>query len=92
MVTVVLDPKLGRTKEKIVVALREQDIDCRPFFHPLSMLPAYHAMPTAAAARRRNTASYAVSPFGVNLPSALSLTEVEVSFVASRLKALLKGG
>jgi perosamine synthetase len=32
MVTVVLDPKLGRTKEKIVPALRALDIDCRPFF------------------------------------------------------------
>jgi perosamine synthetase len=92
MVTAVLDPKLGWPKDKIVTALREHDIDCRPFFHPLSMLPAYQATPAAAAARRRNTASYAVSPYGVNLPSALSLTENDVSFVASKLRALLRGG
>jgi perosamine synthetase len=55
------------------------------------MLPAYHSSPAAAAARGRNSASYAVSPYGVNLPSALSLTEDDVAFVASRLKILLRG-
>jgi perosamine synthetase len=91
MVTVVLDPKLGLTKEKVILALREHDIDCWPFFHPLSMLPPYHSSPTAAAARKRNSASYALSPYGVNLPSALSLTEDDVAFVVSRLKILLRG-
>ena len=89
MVTVVLDPELGWTKEKLVPALREHNIDCRPFFYPLSMLPAYQSFPTAAAARARNSASYAVSPYGVNLPSALSLTEEQVEFVAGTLKSLL---
>jgi perosamine synthetase len=89
MVTAVLDPALGWTKEKIVPAMREFNIDCRPFFYPLSMLPAYHAMPAAAQARRRNSVAYAMSPYGVNLPSALSLTEEDVSFVVSKLRTLL---
>jgi perosamine synthetase len=92
MVTAVLDPKLGWTKEKVVPALRAFGIDSRPFFYPLSMLPAYQSTPVAATARRRNAASYAVSPCGINLPSALSLTEDDVAFVASRLTALLRGG
>ena len=91
MVTVVLDPKLGWTKEEIIAALREHNIDCRPFFYPLSMLPAYDSFPAAAAARERNSASYAVSPYGINLPSALSLTEDQVVFVASKLGMLLGG-
>jgi perosamine synthetase len=89
MVTVVLDSKLGWTKEKLVPALRESNIDCRPFFYPLSMLPAYESFPTAAEARARNSASYAVSPYGINLPSALSLTEEQVAFVAAKLKNLI---
>jgi perosamine synthetase len=89
MVTVVLDPKLGIPKEKVVTALREQGVDCRPFFYPLSMLPAYETFPTAAPARERNTVSYAVAPYGVNLPSALSLTEEQVEFVAGKLNALI---
>jgi perosamine synthetase len=91
MVTVVLDPTLGWTKEELIPALREHNIDCRPFFYPLSMLPAYESFPTAAAARARNCASYAVSPYGVSLPSALSLTEEQVAFVSAKLKDLVGG-
>ena len=79
MVTAVLEPSSAWTKEKVILAMREHDIDCRPFFYPLSMLPAYQTPPTAAAARGRNSASYAVAPYGVNLPSALSLTEKKSS-------------
>jgi perosamine synthetase len=91
MVTAVFDPELGWTKERIIPALREHGIDCRPFFYPLSMLPAYESFPTAAAARARNGASYAVSPYGINLPSALALTQEQVAFVAAKLKMLLRG-
>jgi perosamine synthetase len=91
MVTVVLDAQLGWTKEKLVPTLRAHNIDSRPFFYPLSMQPAYESFPTATAARNRNSISYAVSPYGINLPSALSLTEEQVVFVASKLKMLLGG-
>jgi perosamine synthetase len=91
MVTVVLDPKLGWTKETLIPALHEQQIDCRPFFYPLSALPAYETFPTAATARERNSASYALSPYGVNLPSALSLTEEQVELVVAKLKAIIFG-
>jgi perosamine synthetase len=92
MVTVLLDPALGWTKEKLVPTLRTHNIDCRPFFYPLSMQPAYKSFPSAAAARERNSVSYAVSPYGVNLPSALSLTEEQVALVASKLRMLLGDG
>jgi perosamine synthetase len=89
MVTVVLDAALGWTKEKLVPALRERSIDCRPFFYPLSMLPAYESCPTAPAARERNSVSYSLSPYGINLPSALSLTEEQVQIVATSFAALI---
>jgi perosamine synthetase len=92
MVTAVLDSKLGWTKEKLIPALRERNVDCRPFFYPLSMQPAYESLPTAAAARERNSVSYAVSPYGINLPSALSLTEDQVVLVATTLNMLLRCG
>jgi perosamine synthetase len=91
MVTVLLDPMLGWTKEKLIPTLRAHNIDCRPFFYPLSMQPAYKFFPTAAAARERNSVAYMISPYGVNLPSALSLTEEQVAFVASKVKMLLGG-
>jgi perosamine synthetase len=91
MVTAVLDPELGWSKDKLIPALRERTIDCRPFFHPLSALPAYESLPTAAAARQRNNASYEVSPYGINLPSALSLTQETVELVVASLKAITLG-
>ena len=92
MVTAILDARLGWTKEGLIAALQEDGIDTRPIFYPLSMQPAYAGLPTAAAARARNTVSYALSPYGINLPSALSLTQDQVEIVAERLKQLIFAG
>jgi perosamine synthetase len=89
MVTAIVERDSGWSKEKLVPALRDQGVDCRPFFYPLSMLPAYAGFASATAARERNSVSYAVAPYGINLPSALSLNEQEVEVVASTLRGLL---
>jgi perosamine synthetase len=89
MVTVIVDPTRGLSKEQIREALGSQGIDTRPFFHPLSSLPAYTPLAHARVARERNAVAYALSPFGVNLPSALNLTEDQVDHVCGTLKALL---
>jgi perosamine synthetase len=65
-------------------------IDCRPFFHPLSSLPAYAGTAAATRAQQRNSAAYAISPYGINLPSGLSLTQDHVAHVASSLKRILR--
>jgi len=89
MVTVILDPKLGKTKEQIIAEMSERNIDCRPFFYPLSSLPAYDDLEAAREAHDRNTVSYKISPFGVNLPSALSLTQDQVASVCRALREVL---
>lgn len=90
MVTVVVDPALGLTKEALIAELGRQDIDCRPFFHPLSSLPAYAACPQAAAARARNVHSYRISPYGINLPSGLNLTERDIRRVSLALTGVIE--
>ncbi len=89
MVTVVLSPELQLPKKDLMDALQREQIDSRPFFHPLSSLPAYVGTPEAAAARQRNTVSYRISPWGVNLPSALNLTRDQVRRVCSVLKSIV---
>jgi perosamine synthetase len=84
MTTVVLDRKLGITKEDLIARLSTWGIDSRPFFYPLSSMPAY---PNHGDARRRNVAAYAVSPYGVNLPSALSVTQEQVEYVCRCLSS-----
>lgn len=85
MVTVVLDGSLDINKEDIISNLDKYSIDCRPFFYPLSMLPAFDKYKTSNEARIFNRNSYTISPRGVNLPSALNLTRSQVQYVCEKL-------
>lgn len=89
MVTVILDQKFRLEKECLIERMSEEGVDCRPFFYPLSSLPAYRDRPEAASARQRNSASYGISPYGVNLPSALNLTRESVAYVCETLCRIL---
>jgi perosamine synthetase len=89
MVSLVTRPELGLTKARWMDILGEQGIDCRPFFHPLSSIPAYKGTPQALEAVARNGISYELSPHGVNLPSALSLDRETVRRVCGVVKGAL---
>ena len=89
MVTVVLDSKLGIKKEELMQRMDEHNIDCRPFFFPLSSIPAYYDSVEAGAARARNHVAYKVTPYGVNLPSGLNMTKEKVEYVCESLKTVL---
>ena len=89
MVTAVLDPMLEWPKEKLMAALDVEGIDSRPMFHPLSSLPAYDGQAQAAVARKRNAVSYRLSPWGINLPSAMNLTRDQVQCVAETMGHIL---
>lgn len=89
MVTVVLDPALGLRKEALAAQLRERGADSRPFFHPLSEIPAFAATPQAEEARARNRVAYEISPYGLNLPSAMKLTRDEVHTVCAALAEII---
>jgi perosamine synthetase len=90
MSTVALDPAVGIPKASLLERLRQRGIDGRPFFDPLSSLPAFESHPQAAPARTRNRVSYRISPSAVNLPSALNLTRDQVRYVCQCLKDILQ--
>jgi perosamine synthetase len=89
MVTAVLDPMLEWPKEKLMAEFDAEGIDSRPMFHPLSSLPAYEGQAEAAVARKRNAVSYRLSPWGINLPSAMNLTREPVQRVTETLCRIL---
>jgi len=91
MVTIVLDPKLGLNKTQLMERLSQHGIDTRPFFHPLSSIPAYEDSKQAHIARERNKAVYGISPYSINLPSALSLGKEEIKTVCAALMDVLNG-
>jgi perosamine synthetase len=82
------DPRFR--KETVMKRLASAGVDSRPFFSPLSSLPAYRETPEAKAAARRNGVSYGLSPYGVNLPSGLNLTESMIDTVCATVEDILR--
>lgn len=91
MVTAVLAEEVGLEKERIIELMKNDGIDCRPFFYPLSSLPAYQDLLSAQQARRRNHVSYHLSPYGVNLPSGMNMTTKQARYVSQTLHGILDG-
>jgi len=89
MVTAITDGELDMMKEDIIGKMAERKIDCRPFFHPLSSLPAYRDSDQAVRARGVNLVSYRISPCGINLPSGMKLTREQVGFVCDNFKEVI---
>lgn len=89
MVTAILDPSYGLPKERLMQCLAERHIASRPFFFPLSSIPAYEGYAEARKARDRNMVGYRLSPYGVNLPSGFNLDEPQVDYVCRSLKAIM---
>lgn len=87
MVTVVWDKKLGLTKEELIKGLKGRNIDARPFFYPLSSLPAYQDLKHES--KPNNKVAFRISGFAVNLPSALNMTEENVKLVAYSLASFM---
>jgi perosamine synthetase len=89
MVTVVWDRAVGLGKDAVMGALKEDGIDTRPFFHPLSSLPAYRNAQDRSRAQRDNTVSYDISPRAINLPCGMSIEEGDIDRVCDSLRRIL---
>ena len=92
MVTTVFDEKFGFKKEELMALMLEKGIDCRPFFYPLSSIPAYQDLEQAKQAQKRNKIAYEISPYGINLPCGMKMTEEKVGYVCEVLKSILGRG
>ncbi|MCK9518174.1 MAG: DegT/DnrJ/EryC1/StrS family aminotransferase [Dehalococcoidia bacterium] len=86
MTTAIFDRSTGITKERAMDFLDRQAIDSRPFFYPLSSLPPLAGY---GPGREANPIAYDISARGINLPSALSLSEDDVDRVCTALNRLL---
>ncbi|MBV1707044.1 MAG: DegT/DnrJ/EryC1/StrS family aminotransferase [Hyphomicrobiales bacterium] len=89
MSTVVIDPALKFDKFHLIGELSRRNIDTRPFFSPLSSLPAFA---DRAAARRFVTdrdKGVAIARYGINLPSAQNMTEDKADIVSRALMEVL---
>ena len=84
----VFDKSLNITKSKALEYLLEKGIPARPFFYPLSSLPAYGDR--GDSMRHINKNAYDVSSRGLNLPGAMNLTNEDIKFIADNIRQLLQ--
>ena len=91
MATIVLDSRYDMPKAQLAELLAADGIDTRPFFSPLSSLPAYSALGGQSKWRERNPVAYRLGAQAINLPSALNLSRADVRRVCDSLKKHLLG-
>lgn len=68
-------------RDKIMTHLKEEGIDTRPFFFPISMFPMYKEQDTP-------NAHYA-GLHGINLPSGIQRTEEDIDFICKVIKEVI---
>ncbi len=89
MVTIVVAKELRLEKERLLSLLSARGINCRPFFYPLSSLPAYDHYEDSKTAASVNINAYRVAPYGVNLPSGFDMTEEKADYICNALASIL---
>ena len=78
----------GLTKQDAMERLQRLGLPVRPFFYPLSCIPAYRGM--EAIYRSRNPLAYDISDRGINLPCAFILTEELIREYCDGLRSIVK--
>lgn len=85
MPTVVFDRSTGVSREQLVAAFAAENIDARVFFHPLSGLPMFDAVPT-------NRHAWEIPERAINLPSYHDMTTSEQDRVVAVVRRMLCDG
>ena len=76
----------GMTRDMALEEIPKLNLPVRPFFYPLSSLPAYNQ---EEQGRKNNPVAYDISSRGINLPSALNLTEDDLDIYSKGIHTLL---
>lgn len=74
-------------KDYLMQELAKRKMPSRPFFYPLTFLPAFETQKEQGP--QDNPVAYDISERGINLPCALSLTEEEIALYSQHIKEIL---
>ena len=80
MPTVIFDKKLNFDREKLLQKFKDNNIDGRVFFYPLSSLPMFEE-------KKENVVSYDIFQRGINLPSYHGINLLNIKKVISIVEA-----
>lgn len=82
MTSIILDKDFGISRDEVIKKLKENMVDSRPFFWPISMFPMYETQNSPVARY--------LSFNGINLPSGLERNEEEIDYVSRMIKKILR--
>ncbi|MDR1366189.1 MAG: DegT/DnrJ/EryC1/StrS family aminotransferase [Holosporales bacterium] len=75
------------TKAYVLESLNKANMPSRPFFYPLSMLPAFGG--NVVRGQQNCPVAYSVSERGINLPCSLILTKDQIDFMSEVLRKII---
>ena len=76
------------TKAQAIERLTARGIPARPFFYPLSSMPAYGSRESEM--RVRNPVAYDISSRAINLPGAMNMTDEQLGRTCDAVRELLR--
>lgn len=89
VVTGILNKEPKIKKEDLMKEFKKYNIDTRPFFYPISSMPAYEQYVQGKNMKSINPTSYNLSKYGISFPSSFKLTEEDVEYVCQAFKEIL---
>ena len=83
MPTAIFDRSIPFDREQFFKHLKENNIDSRPFFYPLTSLPMF-------TKKTENKVAYEIFERGINMPSHHGLNEEDIKYICDTIKKYIK--
>jgi perosamine synthetase len=81
MICLEFDDFTEQDRDELMISLRQNNIDSRPFFYPLSEMPMYDKAHTPIA--------HKIYKKGINLPTYYDLKEEQIHYICEKVKELM---
>jgi perosamine synthetase len=78
--SILVEDSYGMNRDEIINKLKENGVQCRPFFHPVHLMPPYEEFKHGDM-----IVTNEISKRGINLPSSVDLSIEEIRYVTSLL-------
>jgi perosamine synthetase len=85
MYSILLEENFRISRDELMHLLKKRDIETRPFFYPIHIMPPY-----SACKSNINNIAKSISLKGINLPSSSALKDSEIQYVVECLKNNIK--
>ena len=85
--SIVFDKSFKLNKKSIISKLSKMNVPVRPFFYPLSSLPAYSKYKSGS--KKTNPIAYDISDRAITLPSHYLITSKQINHICNSIKKMI---